>query len=282
MAFKSFVVFATDLDGDAGAIQSALALARKQSAHLDIYCLGIEPAHYDVMAAGTGAVLLQRASSEAQSRAQALTEKVEELLSNDDPRVAVLPVVAPQQGLENAVARRGRYGEMAVAMRPYGDGGNSLAVDVVEAELFGAGIPVLILPGPEPIADNAPDSSRVMIAWNESDEALAAVRRALPLLKTAGHVDIVMVDPPSHSPERSDPGGGLCMMLSRQGVSCEVSILARTMPRISDVLIRFARDRGTDAVIMGAYGHSRIREALLGGVTREMLESAEIPVFMAR
>jgi nucleotide-binding universal stress UspA family protein len=70
-------------------------------------------------------------------------------------------------------------------------------------------------------------------------------------------------------------------MLVRHGVKAEVTVLARTMPKISDVLARHCRDVDADLLVMGAYSHSRFREAILGGATRNMLEAAEIPVFMA-
>jgi nucleotide-binding universal stress UspA family protein len=94
-------------------------------------------------------------------------------------------------------------------------------------------------------------------------------------------VQIVVVDPPAHGPERSDPGGHLCQLLVRHGVKAEVSVLARTLPHVSDVLARQLRDLDADLLVMGAYGHSRFREAILGGTTRDMLANAEVPVFLA-
>jgi nucleotide-binding universal stress UspA family protein len=70
-------------------------------------------------------------------------------------------------------------------------------------------------------------------------------------------------------------------MLSRQGVRAEISILAKTMPRVSDVLLRHVKDKNADLVVMGAYGHSRFLEEILGGATRNMLAEAHVPVVMA-
>jgi nucleotide-binding universal stress UspA family protein len=70
-------------------------------------------------------------------------------------------------------------------------------------------------------------------------------------------------------------------MLVRHGVKAEVSVLAKTRPSVSDVLVRHLRDQNADLLVMGAYGHSRFREAILGGATRDMLEMAEGPVFLA-
>jgi nucleotide-binding universal stress UspA family protein len=145
--------------------------------------------------------------------------------------------------------------------------------------MFEGKVPVLVLP--EKGLGNAAEPKRVIVAWNQSAEAMTATRLALPLLKAAQMVDITVVDPPPHGPERSDPGGLLCQMLVRHGVHAEVSVLARSLPRVSDVLARHIWDQNADLLVMGAYGHSRFREAILGGATRNMLEKAEIPVLMA-
>ncbi|MEZ5756087.1 MAG: universal stress protein, partial [Paracoccaceae bacterium] len=147
------------------------------------------------------------------------------------------------------------------------------------AALFEGQAPVLILP--ETGAGHAAAPRRIVIAWNQSAEAMVAVRKALPMLKQADMVNIAVIDPPQHGAERSDPGGMLCQMLVRHGVKAEVSVLARTLPRISEVLARHVRDMNADLLVMGAYGHSRFREAILGGATRNMLEQAEVPVLMA-
>ena len=95
-------------------------------------------------------------------------------------------------------------------------------------------------------------------------------------------VEIAAIDPSPHGPERSDPGGALCQWLTRHGARAEIAVLARTLPRISEILNRRATETGASLIVMGAYGHSRFREAILGGATRGMLEQAAVPVLMAR
>ena len=110
---------------------------------------------------------------------------------------------------------------------------------------------------------------------------MRAIRLALPFLREADTARIVVIDLPQHGPDRSDPGGLLSQMLSRHGVRCEIDVLSKTMTRVSDILNRHAADTDADMLVMGAYGHSRFREAILGGATRNMLEQATVPVFMA-
>jgi nucleotide-binding universal stress UspA family protein len=94
-------------------------------------------------------------------------------------------------------------------------------------------------------------------------------------------VDITVIDPPPHGVERSDPGGLLCQMLVRHGVHAEVTVLARSLPRVSDVLARHVLDEDADMLVMGAYGHSRLREFILGGVTRSLLREMTVPVLLS-
>lgn len=145
--------------------------------------------------------------------------------------------------------------------------------------MFEGQAPILVLP--DTPVDGATIGRRVAVAWNQSREALVAIRRALPLLIAASKVDIVIVDPPTHGPEKTDPGGMLSQMLARHGVRVEVSVLAKTMPKVSEVLSRHVTETGADLLVMGAYGHSRFRQAILGGATRSMLEQAAFPVLMA-
>ncbi len=277
MAYRTIAAIVTDQEADRSTLAAAARLAGDTPAHLDVYCLGIDQTRFEPLPAGAAGVLLETGAAEARDRAETLAAWARETLSGK-PTTLVEPVVMPHMGLESGVARMARYADLIVCARPYGRLAGPLQVAALEAALFGTGAPVLVV-GADLEMDPAP--RRVLLAWDESPEALTAMRHALPLLTAAEHVDVVMVDPPPHSPERSDPGGALCIMLSRHGVRAEVSILSRTLPRVSDCLIRFAREHGCDLIVMGAYGHSRLREAMLGGPTRDMLEAAETPLFIA-
>lgn len=280
MGYKTISVTITDSQADAHVLATAAALAQREAAHLDIYCVGVDQARYVSIADGSAALLMELGLEEARKQADVLGTWAKSVLPFDLEHYAVQTDIVSQLGLESDAAGLVRYSDMVVAGKPYGKGHSTLQVAVLEAALFGTSAAVLIVPD-KPV-DLTKPMSRIMVAWNESDEALTAIRRALPLLQSARHVDVVLVDPPSHSAERSDPGGAVSLFLARHGVKAEVSILARSLPQVSNVLLRFAHEQGVDAIVMGAYGHSRFREAILGGATRDMLESADIPVIMAR
>ncbi len=279
MGYKTISMIATDPQADAGALYAACSLAEAQDAHLDVYCLGLTESRVETFPIGTAAVLYSGGTKEAQTRAKALQHWAEGCLANSRPRRWVEPLVATDPGFAPLVVQRTRCSDLILAALPGRGSNDGLRRALVETELFETGAPVLVVP-----AGSRPGTwpvERVVVAWDDSREALRAVRAAMPLLEAAGQVDIVVVDPERHGGDRIDPGGPLSLMLARHGISAEVSVLARTLPRVAEVLARFALDHGADLMVMGSYGHGRLREAVFGGVTRDMMDAATLPLLMA-
>lgn len=278
MGYKTILTVLTDAERQHKQLDSAIAMTRREDAHLEVFCLGVDHTQSGYYYAGASAYVFQESIDKAMAVAGALEEKVRARLHAEDIRWSVDSAVAQVGGLSTLVGMRARYCDLVVLNRPYGENATPDAEAVTEAALFEGTAPVLIVP--EELQE--PFGKRILIAWNQSNEAMAAVRRALPLLEAAESVEITVVDPSPNGPERSDPGGALGQMLTRHGVNTEIAVLARTQPLISDILNRRAMEIGADMIVMGAYSHSRFRQAILGGATRNMLEKAEVPVLMAR
>ncbi|WP_194097490.1 universal stress protein [Marivivens aquimaris] len=279
MSYKTVSVVVSDEKTDKYALATARDFAARVNAHLDVYCIAIDPTRYDPMPIGSSVVLLESSIQEAQEQAEKLGKWATAQLGPNMAKTTVETVAIAQMGIETAISRLTRYSDLIVVTKPYGPGRNALHVNLLESQLFGTDAPVLIVPDDRPVGDLT--FARPVVAWNESDESLSAIRKSIPLLKEAKSVDMIMIDPPSHSPERSDPGGVVCQMLSRHGLRPDIAILARTMPKVSDVILRFAAEHANDLIVMGGYGTSRFREAILGGATREILENADLPILMA-
>ena len=277
MGYKTILTVITQ-PGQTAQLDAAVALARREDAHLDVFCLGVDHTQTGYYYAGASAYVFQEAIDRAM--ASALETEVRGHLGAQDIRWSAESAVAQMGGVGALIAQRARFADLVVLAQPYSEGAAPDAEAVVEAALFDGNCPVLILPHGQ--SDVAGIGRRVIIAWNQSDEALTAIRRALPILKSADLVEITVVDPSPHSPEGSDPGGALCQMLTRHGIKAEVVVLAKTLPTVSEVLNRRAAETGADLIVMGAYSHSRLREAIMGGATRHMLERAKVPVLMAR
>lgn len=156
-----------------------------------------------------------------------------------------------------------------------GHGPSSLVGDLV----LRSPLPVLVVPGDAKAFDvTAP----VMVAWNGSAEAAHALRAAVPLLAAAGKVWLVSIAEASDKKPRFDfPALEGAQYLSRHGIACEVVEVPRGEAKIGDTLFSAAQMRGCGLMVMGAYGHSRLAEMLLGGVTRQMLSEPQMPVLLA-
>ena len=175
---------------------------------------------------------------------------------------------------EDLVAQMARLADLTVVPHPEADEDLSSS-DALHAVLFDSGHPVLIAPQrtPETLA------TRICVAWNGTSESTSAVQSALPWLRRASEVRILS----SAAYQRRGPNAAaLADYLALHGVVAE---LAEFRPLDRDVgagLLAAAREFGADLLTMGAYSHSRLRQLILGGVTRHVLENAELPVLMNR
>lgn len=278
MSYKTITSFITGKRNLQATVRAGIALARHEDAHLDVICLGVDHTQTGAFYAGAPAMIYQETLDRAREEGAQIEAEVRAILEREDIRWGTERAVVQFGAIGGLVGLRARFSDLVVQCKPYGEDCTQEEEAVIEAALFEGQAPVLVLPESGAFETRP---KRVIVAWNQSNEALSAVRRAMPLLRNADAVNIAIVDPPRHGPERSDPGGLLTQMLSRQDVRAEVSVLARTLPRVSDVLMRHMTDFDADLLVMGAYGHSRLREAILGGATRNMLEHLNRPVLLA-
>jgi len=120
---------------------------------------------------------------------------------------------------------------------------------------------------------------RILLAWNAGREATRATTDAIPFLRDAEEVNVVAVNPAGRQ-HGEVPGADIGLYLARHGVRVKVSNVQATEIDVGNQLLSSAADLSSDLIVMGAYGHSRFAELVLGGVTRTMLESMTVPVLM--
>lgn len=278
MTYKTILTVRTTPDGTTTALDQAEAMVRRNDGHLDVLCLGVDRTRVGYYDGGANAIAINTMIERAREDMQATEAAATRHLQATDVPYTISNAITPLGDITRVMAHHARFSDLVVMGLPYGEGQGPEVEPIVEAALFDARTPVLVLPE----NSSLPASPKtVVVAWDESIEALVAVRKALPVLQAADLVRIAVIDPPQHGTERSDPGGLLCQMLARHGVACEIDVLSKTLPRVSDVLSRHATDTEAELIVMGAYGHSRFRESILGGTTRNMLEHAQLPVLMA-
>lgn len=259
-------------------LDHALAMAEAYDAHLEILCLGVDRSQTGYYYAGASALMLEQTLSQAATHSEEIEAAARAKMKGATILWSLNSGVAQLADLGRHVAFHARFCDLAVLPQPYGKHHGVELEPVSESVLFEGRAPALFVPdGVTP----APKPKNICVGWNESPEALTAIRAALPMMKAADKTHVVVIDPPAHGPSRSDPGGLISQYLARHGVQVEIDVLSKSLPRVADVLSRHATDMDADLIVMGAYGHSRFREAIFGGATRDMLDAASMPILMA-
>ncbi|MGA9252667.1 MAG: universal stress protein [Roseobacter sp.] len=277
MAYKTVLTPLTRIDDKAPALAFAAEITEAQDAHLEVLSLGIDRTPNTYYEIGSNAMVMHAAIEEAHTQASAIQSHVRTYLEKTNTRWDTISAVASAAGVGRTVATQARFADLAVVGLPYGEGCAHEDCLVLEGLLFEADCPTIVVP--EGKVSARPDC--IVIGWNESAEAMRAVRAAMPMLKAASTVHIAIVDPPETGPERSDPGGALAVYLYRHGVRSDIQVMTRQGQKVSERLSQHVTETGADMLVMGGYGHSRFREAVLGGATRDMLQDSKVPVLMA-
>jgi len=279
MSWKDILVVVAEAELDEPAIQLADAIAAKFNAHLSaafLTALPDEPLAYEpTVVAGVWAELLGRARSEAEAE----RGKVEARLKQLPRPVTVSNAEALARDLARVAAVHARYANIAVLARPIDGEGGDLREEVIEGVLFHSGRPALIAP---PDWKGPDIGKRVVVAWDASREATRALSEADPLLDKAEKVTVVTVDAkPKMFGHGDHPGANIAAHLSRCGLSVDVRNVESEGRAPALRILEEANKLGADLVVMGAYAHSRLRELVFGGATRDLLHAANVPIMMA-
>ncbi|OCW58898.1 universal stress protein [Hoeflea olei] len=280
MAYHTILaVLATE--ADVAPVTRAIAdFAAGSSVHL-IGCHG-EPSQFvvlsapiDVPDATTIAALYEQADARMREVGDAFSKACDTAGLSHEWR----PVRSPAGDSALSALVSARSADLVVVRQPDRSANEDMASNI-EALLFEGGRPVLFLP---PSGKLAAPIRRIVIAWDGSREAARAAHDALPLLKAAEAVDIVIVDP-DKLPDIDAPlaGTDLAACLSRHGIHANVTTTSRGGGSTAKAIMAQATASNADLVVMGAYTHQRLREWLFGGVTRAFLENAPVAVLMSR
>jgi nucleotide-binding universal stress UspA family protein len=176
------------------------------------------------------------------------------------------------------IVRHARYADLVVLGQADPDAGPSAPPsDLVEEVVMTGERPVLIVPF---IGVAKPPGKTVLLCWNDTREATRAATAALPILKAADRTIVLIIDPP-HAEEPQEPGADVAGWLARHGVKVTVQRDTAADTDVGGVILSRAADHDVDLIVMGIYGHSRLRERVLGGVSRTLLSSMTVPLLVA-
>lgn len=254
----------------------ALDLAERFGAHVDAVALAIDPIVPGFVVAPLPIEVIERARSQALEAAKAAVARFDAGAAGAGVSCEARIQEILMGGVPEAFVAECRTTDLVVVGQDDPDHPEPMRDTMIEAALFDGAATVLIVPyvHTKPLA-----LDRVTIAWDGGRAAARAVHMALPFLKKAGKISVLMIGKASSTP--GQPGADLAVWLSRHGLNVQIECIEAPDISVADALLDHAADKSVDLLVMGGYGHSRVREFLLGGATRGILASMTVPVLMA-
>ncbi|WP_394731083.1 universal stress protein [Altererythrobacter sp. GH1-8] len=269
---KSILLHVNDTEGCEGRLQATFDIARAFDAHVTM----LHAVSYEIFAPGDiyGSAVAA-ALPQIREQAAAFRARMEADLANED--VAWEWVL--RHGLpEHALLEYSPLSDLLVVGPRDAGEADTRASAMVGTLLVKARSPVLVMPEGQTAFDaEAP----AFVAWNGSSEAALALRAAVPMLKKARSVSLVSVSEEKDRERFDFPPVRGAEYLSRHGIECELVDIPHGEGSVADTLFHAAEARKCGLMVMGAYGHSRLAEMLLGGVTRRAVTNPAIPILLA-
>jgi nucleotide-binding universal stress UspA family protein len=271
---KDILVHVDSLPSSDGRLGIAIALAEQHEAHL--VALHVRPNFYIPAAPDfpMPASYFEEQEAEIDANAAKARAKFDAAVRKSN----IASEWREGQGFPSDVVRRqARYADLLIVGQNNPDA-NGQCQDLPDGVLLTTGRPTLVVPYAMPVTSFA---RNVMIAWDDGAAATRAVHDAIPLIAKGAKVAVVAVNPKDTGDHGPIPCADICLHLARHGLNAEARSLTAPDAEAGDLLLAYASDNGCDLLVMGAYGHSRMREIVFGGVTAQLLRNMTLPVLMS-
>lgn len=271
MTLKNLLVQVGSDKANAVRLDYAIRLAKAHGAYLTAF-------HAPALADVPGYVMAELPPSVFEARERMLQEETAKLSAQVSKASTAAGIEIEWRsiagGTPEAATLHARHADLTVVGQGLDD--RDVPEGLAETLIMGSGRPVLLVPS---YGTFDKVGERIMVAWNATRESARALNDALPLLKRAQQVIVLSIDP--RGAERRVPGADIALHLARHGVKAEASTAYGDDLSVGDVILSRGADLGVDMIVMGAYGHSRAREFVLGGATRHILRHMTVPAFMS-
>jgi nucleotide-binding universal stress UspA family protein len=279
MAIKDLLVHLDQGPAAEGRLEAALLLAERFGAHVTGLYLVAEPFLREMAGRHMPADLLREHVAHAAAEAEAVLAAAQAEAGRRGVAWSAVRETGSLDRLPNLLARHARHADLAIVGQPDPQRGGVDDALLAEAAFMDSGRPALVVPlATTPVLP----PRQALVAWDGSREAARAVGDALPLLQAASRVVVLVVDRRDVSGHAGEqPGAEISQHLARHGLPVELRQVESRGAGAAEVILAQVQDIAADLVVMGGYGHSRLREMLLGGTTRHMLEHANIPTLLA-
>jgi nucleotide-binding universal stress UspA family protein len=278
MAYKDLLVHVDDSKGCAARVDAAIELAIAHDAHLAGVYVATYPPPAGLVQGYLPPDVAEMLERQAGERADAAIARFAEVAKRNQISFETRIDRVLYAAMSEALATNARYADLVILGQPDPDDVEG-PPNLPEEVTLSCGRPSLVIPYIGPAATLG---RRVTVAWDASREAARAVNDAMPILERAQAVAVVTVNPRERPFGHGEqPGADIALHLARHGIEVEVQRVESRDLDVANTILSHIADRGSDLLVMGAYGHSRLRELVLGGVTRTILHDMTVPVLMA-
>ncbi len=273
MPIKTILLHMANDDAHASRLAVAAALAKRFSAHIQALYIATP---VSMPAGATGRAASYGYMAEATAIAHENAERIEREVRQALDGLSFDWTIEEGDHVD-LLAERASYADLVVVVQSAAvRAGERVSLHHIPDRLpLETPTPVLVLPPKQPAA--APIGRHVLVAWKNSPESARAVRAAMPFLEAADSVTVLSVEPPG---QHSNDAADLVDWLHRHGIAARPQSVIASGGEVGDMILSCCGDQGADLLVMGAYGHSRLRELVLGGATRTVLEGLTLPVLL--
>lgn len=254
----------------------AISVAQAFDAMLTGVAFAYEPVIPGTVFGSIPPEILEAGRAESEEAAKSARDRFDEAARRAGISANSLMLDATLVGGADLFGRMARRFDLSIACQPQPDKTSAEEL-LIEQALFASGRPALVVPY---IQRAGLKLERVLVCWDGSRTAARAVGDAMPFLKRAQNVEVVIV---TSDPPKSDELQGALIgdHLARHGLKVDVKGIVAPDIGIANAILSYAADFGADLLVMGGYGHSRLREFILGGATRGILQAMTVPALMA-
>jgi nucleotide-binding universal stress UspA family protein len=257
---------------------AAAEYAISAAALLDAHLTGVAFAHEPIVPAsifdGVAASVAATYRAESKAAAKAAADRFEGAAKGSTISAESRIIGATVESAGDAFARLARRYDLSIVRQSDGE---YIESNIIEAALFGSGRPVLVVPY---IQKEGIKLNRVLLCWDGSLHAARAFSDALPLLLRSKNVDVITVATKGDNKDEIS-GADIAHHLARHKLKVELRRIVATDIDVANAILSHAADTSADLIVMGGYGHSRLREFVLGGATKGLLSSMTVPTLMS-
>lgn len=278
MAYKNILVHLSEKRASANAVEAAISIAKSHGSRVIGLFAGLPYEMPSYISAQLPAEIISAYKTNTKEQSDKLIAQFEKQCADEDIKCEAR-VGDWNDLIERVVCSHARYADLVIIGQPDTENDGGYTRDATDYILLNAGAPVLLVPTRTATHGFG---GRVLVGWDGSANAARAIRDAMPMLEKATAVKVLAVDPKPGKHGLGDlPGADIARHLATHGVTAEADHVASGNLKVGEVLLNEAADMGADLIVTGGYGHSRLGELILGGVTDTLMKQMTVPVMMS-